>query len=452
MALQGLTVNSRGQLLLNGARFRNIGMNWPGAILPLTQPALPSITYTSGADQDAVIAALVAMKCKVVRVKICAYWPASWTNSLQGGLAWNAGGAAAARDSYYSTRLDPLVAKCRAAGIGIIFNFFFRIANVPDLVGDNNRQWLAASNTRTYATTLTNEIVTRYLTEEAVYGWEFSNELNNYSNAPDARMGNWPGDSTTNGASTGAAASYSAANTVWNRDELANVMAWWYGVVRAIDSQRIVLTGNGPCTYNKEDGTQGIPATLRDMHREQVRDNQTNCGSAHNYGGINSGSRGQRGVGPWLVGVRCEQQTAGRGFVLGEFGNQPWAITSGSGTGSTVTLGFATAIPLDAGDDFVVTGAGAYNGSYTAATVSANGLTVTADGTATGAISAGTVQHMTPRKLARILEEVIAADVDLAMVWQIGLESSIPVFESLLDPLNSGQIPVIAAANTRLGW
>ena len=449
MALQGLTVNSRGQLLLNGSRFRNIGINWPGAILPLTQSALPSITYTSGADQDAVIAALVAMKCKVVRVKICAYWPASWTNSLQGGLAWNNGGAAAARATYYSTRIDPLVAKCRAAGIGIIFNFFFRIANVPDLVGDNNRQWLVGgSNTRTYATTLTNEIVTRYLTEEAVYGWEFSNELNHYSNAPDARMGNWPGVDV----GKGSAASYTAANTVWNREELASVMAWWYGVVRAIDSQRIVLTGNGPNTYNREDGAQGIPATLRDMHREQVRDNPTNCGSIHYYGGINAGSRGLRGIGPYLVGVRTEQRTAGRAFVMGEFGNQPWEITSGSGTGSVVTLGFGSAVPLDVGDDFTLTDAGAYNGSYTAATVSADGRTITAAGAATGSISSGELQHMTPTKLARVLNEIIDSDADLALIWQIGTEATIPVYESVLDPLNAGQPSVIAAANARLGW
>ena len=62
MALRGLTVNSSGQLLRDGVRFRNIGMNMSGGIVPVySQPSTTACAYTTGAEQDAMLAVAVSM-------------------------------------------------------------------------------------------------------------------------------------------------------------------------------------------------------------------------------------------------------------------------------------------------------------------------------------------------------------------------------------------------------
>ena len=80
MALQGLTVNAQGQLLRNGVRFRNIGLNYGGAIQRIySQPSNTACAYTPSAEQDTYLDLCVAMKVKVIRVKATPYWPAQWT-------------------------------------------------------------------------------------------------------------------------------------------------------------------------------------------------------------------------------------------------------------------------------------------------------------------------------------------------------------------------------------
>lgn len=155
---------------------------------------------------------------------------------------------------------------------------------------------------------VTQEIVTRYLTHEAVYGYEWSNEINHYNDASDATKGSWPGANV----GAGTAVSYPASDTVFNGAELSQVISWWAGIVTAIDAQRIVLTGNGPNSYSQPGGAAGISAPMSAWHREQVRDNPTNCGSIHWYGNVGYSSPNQRGLNAVLTGVRHWQRASGR--------------------------------------------------------------------------------------------------------------------------------------------
>lgn len=452
MPLRGLTVNSSGQLLRDGARFRNIGLNYGGAIVRIySQPSATACAYTPGAEQDQMLDIAQAMKVKVLRVKATPYWPAQWRYGVNGGVAGVAA-VAADREAHYA-QIDAFLAKCRARDIGVILNLFFRHATPCDLAGQTVRAgWLNAGATRTYVQTVTQEIVTRYLAEDAVYGWEWSNEVNHYNDALDAALGAFPGVNT----GYGSAASYPAADTSFRGTDLSDVLAWWYGIVRAIDAQRIVMTGNGPNSYSQPGGAAGISTPMDRWHREQVRDNPTNCGSIHWYGNVNLGSPGMRGLDPILTGVRHWQRIAGRGFVLGEFGNQPWQINSISTASGVVTINCAASLPAEAGDKIGVVGTGtALDGQWlTISTINAGRDTITAAG-GTSASYSGSVKGLKSidgTKLARMCDDIINSGADVAMWWMLEGDPGRPVGESIHDSDNAELRAAIAAANTRLGW
>jgi len=452
MALQGLTLSSSKQLLLNGSRFRNIGLNYPGAIVRIySQPSTTACEYTTSAEQDAMLDLCVSMKVKVLRIKATPFWPAQWRYGVNGGVA----GVAATsgdREAHYA-KIDAFLTKCEARGIGVILNLFFRIASPADLAGQTLRAgWLTSgSATRNYAQAVTQEIVTRYLTRQGVYGYELSNEVNHYNDASDATRGTYPSAN----ASYGTPASYSAANDIFNGTEWATICAWWYGVVSAIDNQRVVLTGNGPNSYSQPGGTAGISSPLNYWHWEQVRDNPTNCGSIHFYGNIACTSANFRGLDSVLCGVRTWQQQYGRGFILGEFGNQPWTVTNAAAASGVLTLTVAASCPVEVGDSFTLKGTNAsIDGVYTVSSVNAARTSVTCASKATSSWSGSVkgMQFISESRLRYMCDSAIKAGVDVAMLWMIDSDSGRPILEAVNDTENAAQIAVIRDANTQLGW
>lgn len=452
MALRGLTVGSDQTLRLDGARFRNIGLNYGGGIVRIySQPSTTACAYTPNAEQDAYLDLCVSLKVKVIRVKATPYWPAQWRYGVNGGVAGVAA-VAADREAHY-VKIDQFLAKCQARGIGVILNLFFRLPSASDLAGQTVRAgWLNAGATRTYVTAVTQEIVTRYLTHDAVYGYELSNEVNHYNDASDATRGGYPAVN----ASYGSSASYSAANDIFNGTEWAGVVSWWYGVVSAIDNQRIVLTGNGPNSYSRPGGTAGIITPMSEWHREQVRDNPTNCGSIHWYGNVALGSNGFRGLNSILTGARHWQKQAGRGFLLGEFGNQPWTITNISTSAGGATFSLAASFPADVGDRIGVCGTGtALDDQWlTISTINAARDTVTA-ATGISATYSGSVKGLksiSGTKLTRMCDDIIKSGVDVALWWMLDGDTGRPVGESIDEAGNAELRAAILAANTSLGW
>lgn len=453
MALRGLTVNSQGRLLRDGVRFRNIGLNMGGAIVPIyTQPSTTACAYTTSADQDAMLAIAVSMKVKVLRVKATPFWPAQWRYGVNGGVAGVAA-IAADREAHY-VKIDQFLAKCAALDIGVILTLFFRHVTVADLAGQTVRAgWLNSGATRTYVTAVTQEIVTRYLTNDAVLGYEWSNEVNHYNDASDATRGTWPSVSVD----YGTPASYSAANDIFNGSDLASVLSWWNGIVTAIDSQRIVMTGNGPSSYSQPGGTAGISNPLKPWHQEQVRDNPTNCGSIHWYGNVGYGSNGFKGLNGILTGVRHWQKQAGRAFVLGEFGNQPWTTTAINASGGVATFTVDASMPIEVGDRVSMCGTGtaidnqwlsvlSVNGARTSVTASYSGADVTWSGSVKG------LRYIDDVKAARMCDDIIKSDVDVALWWMLDSDAGRPIGESIHDTGNEGLRAAILAANTSLGW
>ena len=221
MPLRGLTVNAQGQLLRDGARFRNIGLNYGGGVVRIySQPSATACDYTPSAEQDAMLDLAQSLKVKVLRVKATPFWPAQWRYGVNDGVA---GVAATAGDraAHYAA-MDAFVAKCRARDIGIIWTLFFRHASPCDLAGQTLRAgWLNAGATRTYVQTVTQEIVTRYLNEDAVLGYEWSNEVNHYNDASDATRGNSPSVNTNNGTPI----NNTTANNKYTSSELAAVQS-----------------------------------------------------------------------------------------------------------------------------------------------------------------------------------------------------------------------------------
>lgn len=452
MALQGLTLLSNKKLALNGVRFRNIGLNYPGAIVRIySQPSATACEYTPGSEQDAMLDICVANKVKVIRVKATPFWPAQWRYGVNGGVAGVAA-TAGDREAHY-VKIDQFLTKCEARGIGVILNLFFRIASPADLAGQTLRAgWLTpGSSTRTYVQSVTQEVVTRYLTRQGVYGYEFSNEVNHYNDATDASMGSYPGVN----AGYGTAASYSAANDIFRGGEWSEICAWWYGVVSAVDNQRIVLTGNGPNSYSQFGGSPGISAPLINWYLEQVRDNPTNCGSIHFYGNIANTSPGFRGLDSILCGGHSWQKKYGRGYVLGEFGNQPWVITAISTSGGRATFTVSVSCPIEVGDDFIVYGTSTAfdGGTFIVETINASRTTITATTPIAATFSgSGRLQFMTASRLERMCDNIIGSDADLAMVWMLDSDPLTPILESINHPGNSLQPAVIKYANEKLGW
>lgn len=455
MALRGITVGSDLTLRRDGVRFRNIGLNLPGALTRIYTAGSDNVCpYTPGAEQDAMIATCVALKVKVIRVKPFPYWPSWWTAGVNAGKTV-AAATAADREAHYLL-VDAFIAKCRAAGIGVILNLFFRHATPSDLCGQQVRAgWLVpGSATRNFVQAITQEVVTRYLDEEAVYGYEWSNEVNHRNDASDATAptATWPVRNTNRGTR----ASYSAAGDMFNGSDLSEVVAWWYGIVRAIDNQRIVLTGNGPNSYSQPGGSAGISSPLKPWHLEQVRDNPTNCGSIHWYGNVGYGSASFRGLNAILTGVRHWQNQAGRAFLLGEFGTQPWRTTSITTSGGVVTINCDSACPVEPGDriSMVGTGTALDNVWLTVSTVNGARSSITAPyaGSVTWSGDVRGLRYIDGVKCARMCDDIIKSGTDVALWWMLDTDTNRPVGESIDEAGNAEIRAAILAANTSLGW
>jgi hypothetical protein len=446
MTMRGLTVNSSRQLVRDGVRFRNIGLNYVCAIQRIySQISDSACVYTPSAEQDQIIALAQSMKVKVLRVNAFPFGPAQWTVGVLAGKAWNVA-TAADREPHYQ-KIDAFLAKCRAADISVILNCFFRLHSISDLVGANGRSWLSAGNTRMFAQTLTTELVTRYLTDDTVAGYELSNEINHYNDVSEANRGTFPN------VGAGTLPSYTAAADLFTGSEWASIVSWWYGVVAAIDNQRIVLTGNGPNSYSQPGGSQGITGPMYRWHMEQVRDSPTNCGSVHWYGNVGYSSSNFRGLTAVMTGMRHWQKQAGRGFLVGEFGNQPWGLTAINSVAGVATMTIAKSCPIEVGDPVKVGLAGSFDGDYVVMTINAARDTITAACSTSGAWSgSGKLQHMTQSKVARMCDDMRKADVDVALFWCVDTDPLAPPFESLTYPGNEGLQAAITAANTALGW
>jgi hypothetical protein len=163
----GLSVGEDGLLRLRGEPFRGMGVNYYDAFAR-------TLGKTARTNYDAGFRELSARKIPFARFSAGGYWPNDW-------------GLYRTNRAEHFARLDGLVRSAEQHGIGLIPSLFWQLSTVPDLVGEPCNRW-GDTNSRTIAfmREYTREIVTRYTTSPAIWGWEFGNEYNLPADLPNA--------------------------------------------------------------------------------------------------------------------------------------------------------------------------------------------------------------------------------------------------------------------------
>lgn len=218
-AQPGLTVNEHGELRLQGAPFRGIGVNYYDAFVR-TLAQSPRTDYAAGFRE------LAARKIPFVRFSAGGYWPVNWqlyqTNRAQ-----------------YFTQLDAVVRCAERQGVGLIPSLFWNLSTVPDLMGEPCTRW-GDTNSRSIAfmRDYTRELVTRYVQSPAIWAWEFGNEYNLAADLPNAATHRPPV-----APHLGTPAQRTAEDEVTHEDIRIAFRAF-ANEVRKYDSHRLIISGN----------------------------------------------------------------------------------------------------------------------------------------------------------------------------------------------------------------
>jgi len=142
------------------------------------------------------------------------------------------------RDEYFH-RLDALVGEAERLGIGLIPSFFWQHGAVPDVVGESVDQWgNADSKTYTVMREYVRAVVDRYKMSPAMWGWEFGNEFRLYVDLPGPERG-FPHVAPKAGTPA-----TRTANDILQRSAVERAQAEFARLVRRIDRQRILVTGD----------------------------------------------------------------------------------------------------------------------------------------------------------------------------------------------------------------
>ena len=223
----GLQVNANGVLMRNGKPYRGVGVNYFSAFYRTLSRT--DTSYRAGFSY------LKSLHIPFIRFMACGFWPNDWnlyqTNKTQ-----------------YFAKLDEFVHAAEQDGIGLIPSLFWNPNAIPDLVGESVNQWgNPNSKTIAFMRTYTSEVVMRYKNSPAIWGWEFSNEMN--SNCMDLldQSINWlPKTSPQNG--TPASRTLADATTT---SDLRVALTAFAKAVRLYDPSRIIISGNNIPGWNQ---------------------------------------------------------------------------------------------------------------------------------------------------------------------------------------------------------
>lgn len=215
----GLTVDERGELLLRGVPFRGIGVDYYDAFTRTLGP-VPRTDYDAG------FGALAARRIPFARFSAGGYWPQDWalyeTNRTE-----------------YFARLDGVVQSAQQHGIGLIPSLFWNLSTVPDLMKEPCNRWgTANSQTIAFMHAYTRELVIRYASSPAIWGWEFGNEYNLAADLPNA-LEHRPAVAPALGTPA-----YRTAEDEVTHADVRLALREFAIEVRKQDSQRIIISGN----------------------------------------------------------------------------------------------------------------------------------------------------------------------------------------------------------------
>ena len=219
----GLKVNSAGLLTRNGAPYRGIGVNYYDAFIrTLRNPQ--DVSYREGFSK------LGDHHIPFARFAAGGYTAKDFQLYLTD------------KEAYFRV-LDGVVQSAEKSNVGLIASLFWSIEAVSALEQEPREAWgNPQSKTRQFMRNYTRDVVSRYASSPAIWGWEFSCELSLAVDLP-----NPPRNSGKVAA---------RALSVTNFQSAAFDFA---KVVRSLDPNRILLTGNSlprPSAYhNMTDGT-----------------------------------------------------------------------------------------------------------------------------------------------------------------------------------------------------
>ena len=154
----GITVKD-GRLYKDGRIYRDIGVNYCDLFQdmihhPEEQRTLKGLRF------------LGEKGIPFVRFWCCGFWPSDWDLYSRDKGEW-------------FRRMDMVVRTAEEAGVGLIPSLFWRTETYPDLFNEYQDQWASPeSECRTFMANYVKEVVTRYVSSPAIWGWEFANELN----------------------------------------------------------------------------------------------------------------------------------------------------------------------------------------------------------------------------------------------------------------------------------
>ena len=163
----GLTVAADGTLQRAGKPYRGIGVNYFSALYrQLLDPT--DLSFDAGFKD------LAAAKIPFARFMAGAYWPSQQRLYLTD------------RTEFFK-RFDRVVRAAEKYGIGLVPSLFWASACVPDLVGEPRSAWGdTRSKTHAHMRAYVKDVVSRYRTSPAIWGWEFGNEYALDASIPNA--------------------------------------------------------------------------------------------------------------------------------------------------------------------------------------------------------------------------------------------------------------------------
>ena len=148
-----------GKVYRDGHIYRGIGVNY----CDLFQELIPNGKETRTLNG---LRFLGEKKIPFVRFWACGFWPSDWDLYFKDKDEW-------------FRRMDLVVQTAEQAGVGLIPDLFWNTSDYPQFAGEFQDQWgNRDSKTHEFMRTYIKEMVTRYKDSPAIWGWEFSNEVN----------------------------------------------------------------------------------------------------------------------------------------------------------------------------------------------------------------------------------------------------------------------------------
>lgn len=300
------TVNTSGQLMLNGAPYRAIGVNYYSAFYR-------TLFYDRDTSYVDGFATLKKYNIPFARVMLSGYWPKDWNLYMT-------------NKSEYFSRMDKVVHAAEVNNVGIIASLQFCASCVSDLVGEPFRAWgNPNSKTIAFMRNYVTEVVTRYKNSPAIWGWEFGNELPLAADLPNAPQFRPP-----------VYKRFPSDPEPINRDDMDDLksadfdfaFAEFAKAVRAVDSVRMIDTGNSlprPYAYHNSTSNSWGQDSPDEFCQVLHRDNpaEYNLISVHIYH-HHIGKYFNKGADSSLdqiikVAASCAKQTK-QALYIGEFG------------------------------------------------------------------------------------------------------------------------------------